>query len=362
MVIVHIASINNMMTNGISVVVPQHVKAQSKIAQSMLVNIRNIVIPNVEQCEYKGCKNFPDYLPKPFNKPDIVIFHGVNLPEYIKIYKGLVKNGIPYIIVPHGENTVSALKKKWLKKKIAYLLCFNRFIRKSAGLQCLSQGEYNETHTSDRKYIIPNGMELHEQKPVHFDRKGMELVYIGRLDLKIKGLDLLVDAVESISDFMRKNKIILNIFGPDQGDRFAVLRSYIHDCKVEDIINVHGPIFGEDKERALLEYDIFIQTSRSEGLPMGILEALSYGMPVIVTKGTNLMEQIIKFDCGYPAGQDIQTIATAIKTAFNTKELWQIKGKNARHIIEDQYCWEKVAHIAIDTYRHIIANNSIKNN
>lgn len=350
MVILHIANINNELSNGVHVAVPQHIKAQSKIAQVCLVNVRNINIPDVVQYEYQGAGNFPNYLPKPFNKPDIVIFHEVNYIEYIWLYKKLIKSGIPYIIVPHGSLTKTALKKKWLKKKIAYTLWFNRFVKKAAAVQCLSENEAKESVIAKKKFVVPNGMDLHEQKPMHLERNGMKLLYIGRLDAMHKGLDLLVEAIGKISDFMRKNQVMLDIYGPDYEDRLAVLRGYIQKHDVNDIIKVHDPIFGEDKKKAFDEYDIFIQTSRFEGLPMGILEALSYGMPVIATAGTNLMEEIAKYDCGYPAGQSAETIANAIIGAFNTKEKWRTKGENARRLIAEKYSWEKVAKDSVKMY------------
>ena len=117
MVIVHVAGVNTNMISGVNAVVPQHVKAQSQFAQVCLVNVRNInVIDDDLKCEYKGAKNFPDYLPAPFDRPDIVVIHEVNNFESVKLYKNLLSRHIPYVIVPHGENTRGALKKKWLKK------------------------------------------------------------------------------------------------------------------------------------------------------------------------------------------------------------------------------------------------------
>lgn len=347
MKIVHVASIGNNLTQGIAVVVPQHVKAQAQLAQVCLVNIRNIdVMKDGMQYGYRGVKNFPDYLLAPFDKPDIVVFHGVNIPEYIKIYKELLKKDIPYVIVPHGENTDSALRKKWLKKKIAYLLLFNRFIRKAAGLQCLSQGEYDETHTSDKKFIVPNGMDLHEQKPLHLGRGIVKLLYIGRLEWQIKGLDMMIEAVAQ----NRGGRIELAIYGPGDGGRKEEVAKLIRKYKAEDVVLLHDAVFGEDKARAYVDCDLFIQTSRTEGMPMGVLEALSYGIPVIVTKGTRLKELVEQYDAGYTAENNAGSITNAIKEALSTKELWELKGYNGLKLISENYLWENVAKRAVGEY------------
>ena len=112
MVILHIARIGTNPANGVHVAVPLHIQAQAQFAQVGLVNLSNIDVLGDLQFEYKGGKDFPDYLPAPFNKPDIVVFQEVNCIEYIKLYKRLLKKNVPYIIVPHGEITCTALRKK----------------------------------------------------------------------------------------------------------------------------------------------------------------------------------------------------------------------------------------------------------
>lgn len=354
MIILHIANIANNPANGVHIAVPKHVRAQASLAQVLFVNLRNIDVLGDLQYEYKGEKNFPNYLPVPFNNPDLVVFHEVNNIDNIKLYRKLLKKHIPYIIVPHGEITRTALKKKWLKKKIAYILLFNRFIKKAAAVQCLSQNEADESVIAKKKFIVPNGMDLHEQKPIHTEREGMKLLYIGRLDPMHKGLDLMIKAVGQIADYMRKNAITLDIYGPNSG-MLTTINGYIQEENVGDIAHTHSPIFGKEKEQAYNDYDVFIQTSRFEGLPMGILEALSYGMPVIATKGTCLMEQIAERNCGYPAGEDTTGIANAIKQAYNDKASWLEKGNACRAFIKEEFSWKKIGIVAIERYKEILS-------
>lgn len=350
MKIVHVASIGNDLTQGVAVVVPQYVKAQAQLAQVCLVNVRNInVIDDDLKCEYKGAKNFPDYLPAPFDRPDIVVFHEVNNFEYVKLYKNLLSRHIPYVIVPHGENTRGALKKKWLKKKIAYLLLFNRFIRKAAGLQCLSQGEYDETHTSDKKFIVPNGMDLHERRERPAKHDGMRLLYIGRLDWTHKGLDILIEAVSKTD----VPGIELDIFGPDYAGRRAVVTGMIEKHGCADKIHMHDPVFGEDKVAAYACCDLFIQTSRFEGLPLGLLEAMSYGVPVIATEVTNLTKEIEKYDAGFTARTDAESVKEAIEIAFGEKDDWEQKGDNARTLVETEFSWKNIAKEAVEKYKEL---------
>ena len=48
-----------------------------------------------------------------------------------------------------------------------------------------------------------------------------------------------------------------------------------------EVVKLNREIDEEEKRQILLDTDVFIQTSRFEGMPMGILEALSYGLPCL---------------------------------------------------------------------------------
>ena len=64
-----------------------------------------------------------------------------------------------------------------------------------------------------------------------------------------------------------------------------------------------------------LKNDVFIRTSRFEGLPLGILEALSLGLPCLVTKGTNLDELVNNYNAGWGVETTSKMVASAIKNA-----------------------------------------------
>lgn len=354
MKILHVARLTENKANGINVVVPMHVKAQAKIADAALVNYQNIDIADVKQFRYEGSQNFPSYLPEPFDKPDLVVFHGVNLIENIKVYKNLLRLHIPYVIVPHGELSGQALRKKWLKKKIAYFLWFNAFLKNAATIQCLSQREAEASTIVKNKIVVPNGMELHQKKETIPTDIGMRLLYIGRLEWSIKGLDLLIKAVSNIQDFMRENQIVLHLYGPGFGNQCEQIKGFIQKGNVSDLVQLKGAVFDREKEAAYKSYDIFIQTSRSEGMPMGILEAMSYGMPIIATQGTSLMEQVVDNDCGYAAGKSDQSIAEAIRQAYLTKDSWAEKGSNAWLFIKNKYSWTQIAELSIEKYYDVV--------
>ncbi len=207
MKILHVAKISDNKLNGVNAVVPEYVRYQSRIAEVKFMNYNKISINGLSewQVEFDNLENILEILKLQDFIPDIVVIHEVNNVENIKLYKTLKKANIPYVIVPHGEITKTALKKKWLKKKIAYFIWFNKFIKNAEAIQCLSENEMINIEFKKEKFVATNGVNLPDKFKSYFNEQTTQMVYIGRLDCMHKGLDLLLSGINGISDFCRYN-------------------------------------------------------------------------------------------------------------------------------------------------------------
>ncbi len=354
MVILHIACLNKQLYSGVRVVVPQHILSQGKYETAGLVNLNGFTLPEVEN-SFAGDSAFSlESLPEPFCHPDLVVFHEVYHKEYVKIAKMLRCKQIPYVIVPHGSLTKAAQKIKLWKKIPANILFFNGFIKGASGIQYLARNEQEETSFHSDGFVGTNGIVLPEIGKAQFSGQGVKFCFIGRLDVYHKGLDLLMKAIQKQRNLLLKENAVIKLYGPDYQGRHNQIRQMFLQYGIEGQITVNAPVYGEDKIAAQMDADIFVQTSRLEGMPMGILETLSYGLPCLVTRGTNLGELIEAYDAGWVAETDADSIAEQLEKAMTQRHLWEQKSQNARKLIAENFCWEQVAGNTIEQYRRIV--------
>lgn len=363
MVILHIAGLDNKKFAGPNINVPKNVLYGGKLETVGIYNCvdEDIFNDNLKKYKYyytkeKMRKYDVTTLPEPFNKPDIVVFHSLYLFSHVLIAHKLKKSKIPYIIVPRGAMTSMAQRKKMYKKVPANILFFNRYIREAKAIHFLNKKEENDS----KKFVIQDSIIIGngtEQKKIHKEygkeKNIFNVLFIGRIEKFHKGLDILVQAAERGKEEFRKLNIKINLYGPDEANSKKWLNQKIEELKIGDIIKINGPAYDKEKEKILLNADLFIHTSRLEGQPTSVIEAISYGLPVIVTPGTNLYNEVKNFDLGFVCELNENEIKDTILNAYNHRKDFVQISKNEINYSMKNFEWNEVVKATIDEYRRI---------
>ena len=351
MVLLYISHLSTNIAAGLNWSVPASVAAQSKIDDVLWVNMTDRLMPHWTEIkahhnirEYGGELKSLDCLPAPFNHPDIVVFEGFYYLDDVRIAKMLRKKRVPYIIIPRGSLTRLALHNHaWLKKWVAHLLYFDSFVKHAVAIQYLTKQEADDSTGRFKTpfFIVPNGVSMPPKQKECFSKNGINASFIGRLDMFHKGIDLLLDALSSLHETLSSASFHLNIYGPRRYD-FYKIQEEIERRGISDIASIHDEITGKEKEVVLMNTDLFIMTSRFEGHPMGLIEALAYGLPCFVTPGTNMYEEIKRSNAGWTCQGNVEGIRNTLLEVLDQKGLLVQKGNNARQL-SMQYDWDKLA-------------------
>lgn len=347
--ILYISKLTGDMWAGPNNSVPAQIAAQSKIDNVFWYNFNRLISDSWSKLDYfNNLNDFPQrkikFLPKPFNNPDLVVFEGTYEYPFCSLIFDIWKKNIPYIVVPRSSLTELAQHNKYIKKIIGNILFFNRFLNKALAIHYLTEKEYlNSGYKWNKNYmIIPNGIEnktFIKTKKITQQLKG---IYIGRIEIYQKGLDLLVEACFHIQRELREANCRINLYGPDRNNSTERLQKNIDRAGIQDFIFIHDAIFNEEKKNVQTEADFFIMTSRFEGHSMGLIEALSYGLPSIVTDGTNMSAEITEADAGWASATTIDGIANMLLKMIHQADYFHEKSKNAIRLAK-RYNWDTLA-------------------
>ena len=352
MIILHITSISNPSGNGVAVAVNEYVKYESKYAKVGLYNLEGNIYNNFCDSFDGNYKNIQD-LPKPFCKPDLVIFNEVYKPKYILLYKECLERNIKYVIIPHGCLVKEAQKKHKIKKIIGNMLLFNRFIMNANAIQYLNENEKQKSKRFKCKKVIisGNGINVNNKKKNKYTN--YNFIYIGRYSIYVKGLDLLLLICKNNKKWFKENNVKIELYGRDSLNGMSQLKKLVDKYDLNEILTINNSVFGKEKEKILLNSYCFIQLSRHEGQPMGIIESLSYGLPCIVTKGTAFGEYVNENDCGFGCLFDANDIFDKIKYIYNNKSERNIQSKNAIKSIKKDFDWDNIISKLVEEYKEV---------
>ena len=295
-------------------------------------------------------------LPQPFCKPDLIVVEQFYGYAGYPIIREIMRSGIPYIIIPRGELTDAAQKSKRLKKWIGNILIFKKFAKNAASIEYLTEQEYKDSGTdwNENKLIIPNGMESSKQKACGNNKEsGYKFLSIGRLDPYHKGLDLLISACSLVQEQLRNNNCSIIVYGPDRVGKLADLVEETKLAHIDDLLSFGGPLYGEEKKKVMLSSDIFVITSRFEGHPMALIEAMDYGLPCIATTGCNMRSEIEQYKAGWTADCTTESIADAFCNAIQQLTKLESFSNNAIHLASE-YEWDKLAEYSHKQYEELL--------
>ena len=275
--------------------------------------------------------------------PDLVHFHSVYLSQHAAIAAAVRRLGVPTVNSPRGGLMPTALATHRLRKRVGDALFFDRFCRRLALHRALTEAERAACLARYPAVPVavagnPVDVDAVPAAPARVRRRGsLVFGYVGRLEVWYKGLDLLLRGFARAVQRGLPADITLRIAGPDARGGDAVLRRLVADLDLRRRVTLFGAVEGAEKARFLSGIDVFVHPSRTEALPMAVLESMAAARPVLVTPATNLGDVVTRCRAGWVVDGNPDAIAARVAALASDADDIPARGLAAREAVRHEF-------------------------
>lgn len=296
-----------------------------------------------QKFSYKAFKDLKCFVEK--NKIDIIHSQGNGAGIYSRMLKMTGSN----IKVIHSFHGVTPKYPTKLKEFIIPKL--NKFLSKYTDVfigasksEIQMARKRNYINNASEVKLIFNGVEKIENNPVKF--KGFNILTIARFTYQ-KNMQLCFE----IAKGMIKYTDIRFIWVGDGED----LQELKERALSEGVNNIDFIGFSSNYFYYMGGSDIYLTTSRFEGLPYTLLEALSQGLPIISTNVTGNNDCVINGKNGYLYNNKEEAINYII-SLYNDSQLLKKMSKESIDFFDENFNEKKMIRKTIDVYRNALAS------
>jgi GalNAc-alpha-(1->4)-GalNAc-alpha-(1->3)-diNAcBac-PP-undecaprenol alpha-1,4-N-acetyl-D-galactosaminyltransferase len=276
--------------------------------------------------------------------PDVVI----SFMDTTNIITILATRGlnIPVLISERTEPSSYPVSRVWGKLRQLTYSHADKIVVQSQGVV----NYFLDNFKINTCIIIPNPVLLPPQLSNVADQvaKNYSLIAMGRFE-KVKGFDLLLKAFAKLKDSHPEWTLTILGDGSLRGE-LELLRDDLHLTN-----QVHLPGKTNNPYQFLRQANIFVMSSRYEGFPNALCEAMACGLPVISTDCPNGPCEIIRngIDGILVSNEDIAALTTAMESLMSNEQERQRLGTNASEITQ-RFSLEKVMGMWEDLIEKVI--------
>jgi Glycosyltransferase len=232
----------------------------------------------------------------------------------------------PVITTLRGSDVTRATRS-WLDRMILGLA-----VRNSRIVICVSEAMAEQLRTQFPRrtadiHACLNGVDeaFFQINRTVSDDAGLRVLAVGNL-IPLKGFDVLIEAVARARHREQMHTCIVG-GGPEREPLLALAASR----GVSSCFTFAGTVPATDMPKRISEADVFVLSSRSEGRPNVVVEALAGGLPVISTDLEGVQGMVENGDTGWlVAVDDPDALAAALDQAVTDRAELQRRGERAR--------------------------------
>ena len=198
-----------------------------------------------------------------------------------------------------------------------------------------------------------NLMELHNGMPVGARSRTARtdgtcrVLFLARLQERKRPLAF-VAAARSLAQ--RFPHATFTLVGPDEGQGDAVRRA-ITDAELGDRLTWAGPVDSAGAAQWMRDSDLYVLPSVDEPYPMSVLEAMSSGLPVVITDTCGLADTVQRTGSGAVVDDSQPDLERALAELLSDPDLRERTGRAARDTIAREYGMDAVRERLLRAYQ-----------
>ncbi|MES9742448.1 glycosyltransferase family 4 protein [Priestia megaterium] len=197
--------------------------------------------------------------------------------------------------------------------------------------------------------VIENYSTIHEDAIKYKVKKEMnqQILFLGEIGQR-KGCYDIPDVVEKVVEKFPDAKFVLGGSGDiDQ------IKSLLIKKGIEKNVLFTGWVRGQEKDKLLRESDIFFLPSYNEGMPMAILDAMGYGLPIVSTLVGGIPKIVKEGKNGYLCKPgNTQELSDALIKLLNDESACKRYSNSSGEIVKQKYSLEKHINQLIKLYKN----------
>lgn len=286
---------------------------------------------------------------------DAVHVHAVFSHSSLAAGRACRRRGVPYLVRPLGSLEAWSLRQKPVRKRFALALGVRRLLAGAAAVHYTTGRERRESERALRLsngIVVPLGIERAEARADGAREGAPYVLFLSRLHPK-KGVEILIDAFETISAETRFRDWTLVIAGDGDPRYAASLRRRAAATSGRDRVHFAGWLSGEEKWRVVAQADLMVLPSAEENFGLAVLEAMGAGVPVAVSDGVDLAEEVRSAEAGWVFERSAPSLVWTLRQALSRPAERRRRGLRGRGLVERSYLWPEIANRLVETYRSI---------
>ena len=263
-------------------------------------------------------------------KPDVLHTHGY-LPDVLAASLGR-KFPAARVSTVHGF-TGGAWRNRfyeWLQRR-SYL----RFdgvvaVSKKLALDLTSRASRRSLHTLPNAWMPPEEQSSPEagRAALGLSLEVLHIGWVGRISHE-KGADILIEALPALTDINLHVTLIGN------GDERERLEQRVKRLQLDDRVSFHGEV--GQASRLFPAFDLFVLSSRTEGTPITLFEAMQAAVPIVATSVGGVPDVVSANEAILVEPEDPAALAAAIRRVHDESADVSLRAMRARERLQNEF-------------------------